>query len=136
MSLTRFRSTTLCDGAEYHYGTLVPAGTSLVYLAGACPIDAAGNTVALGDVAGQAHQVMANLRVALAEAGVAPAGVVRTTVYVASAHQADLVTAWNVHHDFFGEHEPPSTLVGVTCLGYDGQLVEVEAVAAIPAAPR
>ena len=28
-------------------------------------------------------------------------------------------------------HDPPSTLLGVAALGYDGQLVEVEAVAAL-----
>jgi hypothetical protein len=31
----------------------------------------------------------------------------------------------------FGEHDAPSTLLGVTVLGYDGQLVEIEAVAAV-----
>jgi enamine deaminase RidA (YjgF/YER057c/UK114 family) len=29
----------------------------------------------------------------------------------------------------FGDHDPPSTLLGVAVLGYPGQLVEVEAVA-------
>jgi hypothetical protein len=29
----------------------------------------------------------------------------------------------------FGEHDAPSTLLGVTVLGYRGQLVEVDAVA-------
>jgi hypothetical protein len=31
----------------------------------------------------------------------------------------------------FGDHDAPSTLVGVTVLGYDHQLVEIEAVAAV-----
>ncbi|EED6225823.1 RidA family protein, partial [Salmonella enterica subsp. enterica serovar Haifa] len=30
-------------------------------------------------------------------------------------------------------HDVPSTLLGVTVLGYDDQLVEIEAVAALPA---
>ncbi len=33
--------------------------------------------------------------------------------------------------DAFGEHDVPSTLMGVTVLGYDDQLVELEAVAAV-----
>ena len=45
----------------------------------------------------------------------------------------DLVTAWTVVHDAFGQHEVPSTLHGVTVLGYPDQLVEIEAVAALPA---
>jgi enamine deaminase RidA (YjgF/YER057c/UK114 family) len=57
---------------------------------------------------------------------------VRTTVYVASTDQADLVTAWNVVRARFGDHDAPSTLLGVTVLGYQGQLIEVEAVAVVP----
>lgn len=45
--------------------------------------------------------------------------------------QEDLVTAWQVYRDYFGEHDVPSTLIGVTVLGYKDQLVEIEAVAAV-----
>jgi hypothetical protein len=34
----------------------------------------------------------------------------------------------------FGDHDAPSTLLGVAVLGYEGQLVEIEAVAFV--APR
>ena len=57
--------------------------------------------------------------------------VVSTRVLVASARQSDLVTAWEVVRDAFGDHDAPSTLMGVTVLGYDDQLVEIEAVAAV-----
>jgi hypothetical protein len=53
-------------------------------------------------------------------------------VYVASSRRADLVEAWEVYRDHMGSHDVPSTLLGVTVLGYDGQLVEVEATAVIP----
>ena len=56
---------------------------------------------------------------------------ISTRVLVASSRQADLVAAWRVVRDAFGEHDVPSTLLGVTVLGYDDQLVEVEAVAAV-----
>ena len=75
---------------------------------------------------------MDNLGVALRAAGADLDDVVKTTVYVASAAREDLVTVWGVVRDRFGEHDPPSTLLGVTVLGYPGQLVEVEAVAALP----
>jgi hypothetical protein len=32
-------------------------------------------------------------------------------------------------HDAFGAHDAPSTLLGVSVLGYERQLVEIEAVA-------
>jgi enamine deaminase RidA (YjgF/YER057c/UK114 family) len=103
----------------------------LIYTAGACPLDAAGKVVAPGDVAAQAAQVMDNLEVALRAAGAELRDVAKTTVYVASDRQEDLVTAWQVVRDRFGEHDAPSTLLGVSVLGYTNQLVEVEAVASI-----
>jgi hypothetical protein len=41
------------------------------------------------------------------------------------------VAAWRVVRAAIGEHDAPSTLLGVTVLGYDDQLVEVEAIAAV-----
>ncbi|MGA8116319.1 MAG: RidA family protein [Actinocatenispora sp.] len=129
--VTLVRSPSLSDVAEYAYAASVEPGARLVFAAGACPLDADGNTVCPGDHAGQARQVMANLRVALHDAGAALTDVVKTTVYVASGEQADLVTVWEVVRDTFGDHDAPSTLLGVAVLGYTGQLVEVEAVAAV-----
>jgi enamine deaminase RidA (YjgF/YER057c/UK114 family) len=57
--------------------------------------------------------------------------VISTRVLVASADQSDLVSAWDVVRAFFGDHDAPSTLLGVTVLGYPDQLVEIEAVAAV-----
>ena len=74
---------------------------------------------------------MANLTEALAAAGAQLTDVVRTTVYVATQRREDLVTAWEVVRRCFGDHDAPSTLLGVSVLGYPGQLVEVEAVAAL-----
>lgn len=53
------------------------------------------------------------------------------TVYVAGQDSDDLVAAWDVVSRHFGAHDVPSTLLGVTVLGYRDQLVEVEAVAAM-----
>ncbi|MGC5332593.1 RidA family protein [Micromonospora sp. DT62] len=121
----------LSDVAEYAYAATVEPPARLVHTAGACPLDAEGRTVAPGDPVGQARQVMANLETALAAAGARLTDVVKTTVYVASSRQEDLVAVWEVVRDAFGDHEPPSTLLGVAVLGYADQLVEVEAVAAV-----
>lgn len=135
------RSATLTDQVDYAYAAVVPGepdgpGESLwISTAGACPLDADGNTVAVGDYAGQAEVVMDNLATALADAGATLTDVVKTTVYVATTRQEDLVTAWDVVRARFGDHDAPSTLVGVTVLGYDNQLVEVEATAVRPTSP-
>jgi enamine deaminase RidA (YjgF/YER057c/UK114 family) len=125
------RAPGLSQQAPYAYAAAVTAGARLVHTAGACPLDADGRTVAPGDVPAQAEQVMTNLRTALEAAGAALQDVVASTVYVASADRADLVAAWDVVRRHFGDHDAPSTLLGVTVLGYPDQLVEVQAVAAV-----
>lgn len=125
------RNDRLTDQVEYAYAASVDAPARSIWVAGACPLDLDGKTVAVGDYAGQARQVMSNLVTALEGAGASLTDVVKTTVYVASTRQADLVTAWQVYRERMGEHDVPSTLLGVTVLGYADQLVEVEAVAVI-----
>jgi len=115
----------------YAYAAVVAATAELVVTAGACPLDAAGRVVAPGDVIAQARQVMANLETALAAAGARLNDVVKTTVYVASSERRDLTAAWQVVSSALGSHAAPSTLLGVAVLGFPGQLVEVEAVAAL-----
>lgn len=125
------RSARLSDVAEYAYAATAPADARLIFLAGSCPLHADGSTAAAGDVAGQAAHAVENMRTALAESGASLSDVISTRVLVASSEQADLVAAWEVVRDAFGDHDPPSTLMGVTVLGYDDQLVEIEAVAAV-----
>jgi enamine deaminase RidA (YjgF/YER057c/UK114 family) len=125
------RSSHLAETAEYAYAATAPANARLIFLAGSCPLDATGATVGVGDYAAQAAQCIANMRTALAEAGAEITDVISTRVLVASSKQADLVAAWGVVRDAFGPHDVPSTLLGVTVLGYDDQLVEIEAVAAV-----
>ncbi|MDH6143487.1 enamine deaminase RidA (YjgF/YER057c/UK114 family) [Kitasatospora sp. GP30] len=130
-AVSLIRSASLSDVAEYAYAATAPAEARLIFLAGACPLDATGATVAVGDYAGQAAQAVANLRTALGDAGATMEDVISTRVLVASSRQQDLVTAWAVVRDAFGDHDVPSTLMGVTVLGYSDQLVEIEAVAAV-----
>ncbi|MGE5827903.1 MAG: RidA family protein [Micromonosporaceae bacterium] len=121
----------LSDRVEYAYAAAVAPPARLVFAAGACPLDRDGATVAPGDVAAQARQVLDNLEAALAAAGARLHDVVKSTIYVASADRADLVAAWRVVRERFGDHAAPSTLLGVSVLGYPDQLVEVEAIAAV-----
>jgi enamine deaminase RidA (YjgF/YER057c/UK114 family) len=132
MAVQLVRSTELFPSPPYAYAARAQQ-PDLVFTAGACPLDGHGDVVAPGDFKAQMRQALANLRAALDEAGAAVSDVVKTTVYVASADRADLVAAWNEVEGFFGEHDAPSTLLGVAVLGYPGQLVEIEAVAAVSA---
>lgn len=50
---------------------------------------------------------------------------------VSPSDKAELAAAWEVARDAFGDRDVPGTLIGVAALGYDRQLVEVEATAAV-----
>lgn len=130
-AVTLIRSAALSPAAEYAYAATAPAGARLIFLAGACPLNVDGSTAGVGDYAAQAAKAMENLVIALAAAGAGLGDVLSTRVLVASARQGDLVEAWTVVRDAFGAHDAPSTLLGVTVLGYTDQLVEIEAVAAV-----
>lgn len=125
------RSNALADAVDYAYAATAPADSRLIFLAGACPLDLDGATVAAGDYRAQAAKCIENMRGALDAAGASIEDVIFTRVLVASADRVDLVSVWRVVRDAFGPHDVPSTLLGVTVLGYDDQLVEVEAVAAV-----
>lgn len=125
------RAQSLSDTAEYAYAATAPKDARLIFLAGACPLNNDGSTAAIGDYAGQAAACVGTLQGALEAAGATLEDVISTRVLVASSSQADLVAAWEVVRDAFGAHDVPSTLMGVTVLGYDDQLVEIEAVAAV-----
>ncbi|MFK0241903.1 MULTISPECIES: RidA family protein [unclassified Microbacterium] len=126
------RASALAD-APYAYAATAPTGSRLIFLAGACPLNDDGTTAAPGDYAAQAARCVETLKAALDVAGATLTDVISTRVLVASSAQADLVTAWDVIHAAFGAHDVPSTLLGVTVLGYDHQLVEIEAIAAVAA---
>ncbi|QBE48808.1 RidA family protein [Leucobacter triazinivorans] len=129
--VTLVRSSSLSDAAEYAYAATAPADARLVFLAGSCPLNEDGSTAGIGDFAAQAAKCVENMKIALAEVDADIDNIISTRVLVASSRQSDLVTAWEVVRDAFGEHDVPSTLLGVTVLGYDDQLVEIEAVAAV-----
>lgn len=122
------RCHSLTQDVPYAYAA-VTTPAALVFTAGACPLAADGTVTSPGDVGGQAAQTMDNLETVLRASGSGLDRVVKTTVYVASSDRADLVTAWQVVRERMGDHDAPSTLLGVAVLGWPGQLVEVEAFA-------
>jgi enamine deaminase RidA (YjgF/YER057c/UK114 family) len=128
MSARLIRSDQLYPAAPYAYASVAPPG-SLIFTAGACPIDENGKVTAVDDYVRQAEHAVANLIKALAAAGASLTDVLKTTVYVASADPSDLYEVWQVVRNAFGEHDAPSTLLGVSVLGYRSQLVEIEAIA-------
>lgn len=115
--------------ASYAYAATVGPSSRLVFSAGACPLSPDG-AVAGASFAEQALLALHNLGRALDAQGAALADIVHLRVLVASANRHDLVEVWNALLGLVKEPAPPSTLMGVTMLGYPSQLVELAAVAA------
>ncbi len=120
---------TLAPPPGYAHVAIARGGT-MVFTAGAVPLDPEGNLVGEGDALAQTERVIGNLLEALEAGGAGPADVAKTTVYVAGASHDTQSSVWQVVRSSpIGA--APSTLVGVPTLGYRGQLVEVEAIALI-----
>lgn len=111
-----------------HSHVAVASGGRLVFTAGGVPLDGEGNLVGPGDLAAQTRQVLDNLSLALQEAGATEDDVLKTTVYVVARERNDLAVVWGIVQES-GVAAAASTLLGVSLLGYEGQLVEIEAVA-------
>jgi enamine deaminase RidA (YjgF/YER057c/UK114 family) len=117
----------LSDPPGYSHA-VVASGGRLVVTAGAVPLDADGNLVGRGDDVAQTRQVLDNLGLALGAAGARGEDVLKTTVYVVTGDREDLTGVWRVIQDS-GVAAAASTFLGVSLLGYEGQLVEVESIA-------
>ena len=129
----RFDAPGLSEPPGYHH-VAVASGSRVVFTAGQVPLDADGRLVGRDDPVAQTEQVLRNLRASLEAAGATPDQVVRTTVFVVARSPDDLGMVWRA---FRGSTTcpvsgAPSTLLGVERLGYEGQLVEIEAIAVLP----
>ncbi|WP_460649570.1 RidA family protein [Kribbella endophytica] len=131
MTIERSNPPALHPTPGYHHVTTVEA-SRLVFLAGQCPLDPAGD-LAAEDLEGQTAQVITNILTALESAGATPEDVVRTVIYVASQDRDDLGAVWTWLNDspLAPAFTTASTLLGVAQLGFTGQLVEIDVTAAL-----
>jgi enamine deaminase RidA (YjgF/YER057c/UK114 family) len=132
MRIRRLNPPELHPTPGYSHVTVVEAGR-LAFLAGQCPLGRDGTLVGEGDLFAQVDRVVANALSALAAVEAVPGDVVRTTVWVASDDRADLAAVWSRLREsaLADAFTTSSTLVGVSRLGFPGQLVELDVVAAL-----
>lgn len=130
--LDKFNPPSVHDPAGYSHVTITRAGR-MAHLAGQCPLDLSGEVVGPGDFAAQTDQVIANCLAVLAAAGAEPSDVVRSIVYVVSPNSTDLAQVWArlTASELAPAFTTASTLLGVSALGYRGQLIEVDLTAAL-----
>jgi enamine deaminase RidA (YjgF/YER057c/UK114 family) len=109
---------------------VVASGSRLVTTAGAVPLDAEGNLVGAGDLLLQARRTLENLASALEAVGARERDAIKITVYVVAGERTDLGVVWGAVQQS-GIAGAASTLLGVSMLAIEGQLVEIEAIAVL-----
>ncbi|GAA3794143.1 RidA family protein [Sphaerisporangium flaviroseum] len=114
-----------------HVAALAP-GNRLVWTAGQIPMAPDGTVAPTGDWEAQTRQVFRNLGAALEAGGATWDDVFKLTFYVVDTSALPIVR--KVRDEFVSVERPPtSTLVQVAALFRPDVMIEVEAVAAVPA---
>ena len=103
----------------------------LLFTAGQIPLDPASGQIVEGDIVVQTEQVFRNLGAVLDAAGAAWMDVVKTTVFLTDMH--DFPRMNEVYARVMGDARPARSTVQVSALPR-GVLVEIDLIAAIPAA--
>jgi reactive intermediate/imine deaminase len=116
----------------YSQGIHVVSGQP-VYISGQVPYDSDGNLVGTGDIEAQLTQVFKNLQTVLTVAGSDFAHVVKFTFFLTNIDH--LGTLREVRDRFIDAERPPaSSVVEVGSLFHEDVMIEIEAVAVVPAA--
>ena len=98
-----------------------------VFFSGQVGIDPSTGKVADGGVAAEARQIMANLTAMLGDAGLTPADVIKSTIFLTD--MGDFATVNEIYGAVFGGANPARSTVEVAALPL-GVNVEIEIVAA------
>lgn len=107
------------------YSQSIQAEGKLLFISGQIPLKPSGELVE-GDVKVQAEQVLANIRAVLESAGLTPANVVKTTIFLSSMDHFAAVN--EVYAQTFGSEPPARSTVAVAGLP-KGVDVEIETIA-------
>src|SRR5258707_9275167 len=134
MSQTRFiNPPALRRPPGYTHVVEVTAPARIVYVAGQLGVD--GDDKVVGDFRRQAVQTFENLKTALAAVGAQFRHVVKFNNYLVD--RAHLPTFREVRDSYLAENDrPASTTIAISGLAREGALIEIEAVAVLPAAAR
>ncbi len=113
----------------------VATGSRTVYLAGQVSEDAAGATVAVGDLAGQTEQALLNVAGALESVGASFDDIAKVTIYVVdwepSKMEAIGAGAAAAAGKLGVNPVKPATLIGVSALFEPAYLIEIDATAVL-----
>ena len=133
MSVRHINPPALYDSVKYGFShAVVDTRSGTVHLSGQVAWDKDYQVVGGADLAEQARQALANLKIVLQEAGSGVDQILRLRTYIVNHNPEKLGIVSGELANFYGDVDPASnTVVGVQALALPDFLVEIEATAAL-----
>jgi enamine deaminase RidA (YjgF/YER057c/UK114 family) len=132
MTKTLINPPSLPTPRGFNHGILTEGG-QLLFLAGQDAGDGNGQIVAVGDMVGQAEQVLSNLQAVVVAGGGQMTNIVKLNLYVTdkALYKNHLKEMGDLFRRYFGRYYPTMALFEVKSLFQDDALIEMEGMAVI-----
>jgi 2-iminobutanoate/2-iminopropanoate deaminase len=130
MSLTHLNPAAMHRNPAFSQGVVIEPGSRLIVVGGQNGVDATGRVVGPG-LREQTAQALRNLLTVLAEAGATQEHVAKLTIHLVDG--SDVQEGFEASREVWGMHATAVTVLMVARLGRPDFLVEIEALAAVPA---
>ena len=130
MPLTHINPGTLHVNPAFSQGVLIEPPGSLLIVGGQDGTDASGAIVP-GGLREQTAQALRNVLAVLAATGCTQEHVAKMTIHVVAP--ADIMAGFSASQEVWGQHPTAITVLQVAALGRPEALVEIDAIAQVPA---
>ncbi len=130
MPLTHINPGTLHVNPAFSQGVLIEPPGSLLIVGGQDGTDATGAIVP-GGLREQTAQALRNVLAVLAATGCTQEHVAKMTIHVVAP--ADIMAGFSASQEVWGQHPTAITVLQVAALGRPEALVEIDAIAQVPA---
>ena len=130
MAISHLNPDALHRAEAFSQGTVIPAGSKIVIVGGQNGVGPDGEVVS-DELGPQSEQAMRNVLAVLADAGADQTDVAKLTIHLVEG--ADVTEAYAASMPVWGTQPTAVTVLIVRSLGRPECLVEIDAIAAIPA---
>ena len=124
----------LVRSPAFSHVAVVSGAVRTIYIGGQDAVTADGEIVGKGDLAAQTTQILKNIEIALGAAGAGFEHIVKWNVFVVEGQQ--IQAGFEAFQRFMGDRSGPPPLITsafVKGLGHPDWLVEIDAIAVVPA---
>ncbi|QEV99083.1 RidA family protein [Microbacterium caowuchunii] len=131
MPKTRLVSDQLVEPIGHFSHAIITDSPRLLFISGMTAKNSEGGITGVGDVAAQTHQVCQNLKAVVEAAGGTLDDIARVDVFV--RNMEDFKAIHEVRREYFKSDPPASTMIEISKFVHKDYLIEINAIAALPA---